>query len=362
MDWNAAIEKNREALKRVLAMLVAMAGLGGLSSPLAGEDGSARRGDLSAEAQRAKAEAEPLAEPGEGYFSGSRATLPRHLHRAVLSLLRPAEAAARRLIIVAARGIVVALPPARPRKPEPAQPILRNGIGTGIVMPRGFRSMAGLSRTAPRTLALPLFDRLPRWNARARGCERVSAHLDPRPDPAVSCPPRALVRRSDRRRASCPAARRARPRAGRLAARGKALRALAGCPPCCARARRRRRANRETQRRRPVSPRLASASRASARRPPVALQSGRPAAEEHPRRRRDPGACPRAGQLRAQPRHVMTPAAAFAERKERGRDQWPDCRDAGRGDDETRLSSPPRCGGEVASPELVEGRDGEGDL
>ena len=29
MDWNAAIEKNREALKRVLAMLVAMAGLAG---------------------------------------------------------------------------------------------------------------------------------------------------------------------------------------------------------------------------------------------------------------------------------------------------------------------------------------------
>ena len=26
MDWNAAIERNREALKRILAMLVAMAG------------------------------------------------------------------------------------------------------------------------------------------------------------------------------------------------------------------------------------------------------------------------------------------------------------------------------------------------
>jgi hypothetical protein len=61
MDWNAAIEKNREALKRVLTMLVAMAGLAG------------------------------------------GATLPRHLHRAVLRLLRPAEAAARRLVIVAAR-------------------------------------------------------------------------------------------------------------------------------------------------------------------------------------------------------------------------------------------------------------------
>lgn len=33
MDWNAAIEKNREALKRVLAMLVAMAGLRALHPP-----------------------------------------------------------------------------------------------------------------------------------------------------------------------------------------------------------------------------------------------------------------------------------------------------------------------------------------
>ena len=45
----------------------------------------------------------------------------------MLGLLRPAEAAVRRLIIVAARGLVVALPPARP--PKPARPILRNGIG-----------------------------------------------------------------------------------------------------------------------------------------------------------------------------------------------------------------------------------------
>ena len=29
MDWNLAIEKNREALKRILAALVAMAELGG---------------------------------------------------------------------------------------------------------------------------------------------------------------------------------------------------------------------------------------------------------------------------------------------------------------------------------------------
>ena len=33
MDWNLAIERNREALKRILAMLVAMAGLTGGPHP-----------------------------------------------------------------------------------------------------------------------------------------------------------------------------------------------------------------------------------------------------------------------------------------------------------------------------------------
>src|SRR5262245_41118278 len=105
MDGTVAIQSNIEALKRILAGLVAMAGLGCLSSPLAGEDGSARRGKAAA-----------LAEPGEG--SGSRPTLPRHLRLAILRLLRPAESAARRLIIAAARGFVVPLPPQRKPKPK----------------------------------------------------------------------------------------------------------------------------------------------------------------------------------------------------------------------------------------------------
>ena len=157
MDWNAAIENNREALKRVLAMLVAMAGLG------------------------------PRPEVREGE---PRRTLPRHLHRAVLGLLRPAEAAVRRLIIVAARGIIVALPPARPRKPKPTSTILRNGIGTGIVMPRGFRPGAGTA--AARTLALPLFDPLPRWGASPRpgpsGVPRISIPGLTRPFPVPRAP------------------------------------------------------------------------------------------------------------------------------------------------------------------------------
>jgi hypothetical protein len=151
MDWNAAIEKNREALKRILAALVAMAG---------------------------------LADGGAG-------TLSRHLHRAVLRLLRPAEAATRRLVIVAARGLVVTLPPSRPRKPKRTPTILRNGVGTGILMPPGVLLPpplkgeggahvsespsplwggvrgGGKSATA-RPLTLPLLDPLPRWKSRPR--------------------------------------------------------------------------------------------------------------------------------------------------------------------------------------------------
>jgi hypothetical protein len=92
MDWNAAIERHRDTLKCILAALVAMAGL-----------------------------------------ADGRATLPRHLHRAVMRLLRPAEAAARRLIIAQARGLVVALrarkkaamPPPRQAKlkPKPSRPL-----------------------------------------------------------------------------------------------------------------------------------------------------------------------------------------------------------------------------------------------
>src|SRR6478752_5922372 len=96
MDWQLAIEKNREALKRVLAMLVAMAGLSdfvtGGNAVMAGDHADRR---------------------------AAQATLPRHLHRFVLRLLRPAEAAARRLIIVAARGLVVELSPQRAAKPKP---------------------------------------------------------------------------------------------------------------------------------------------------------------------------------------------------------------------------------------------------
>ena len=142
MDGTAAISSNLEALKRILAGLVSMAGLG--PHPEVRAEGVPKR------------------------------TLPRHLHRAILRLLRPAEAAARRLIIAAAHGLVVVLPPAgKPsRKPATMEPLLRR-FGIAVVMSR-----ADLARTArilprsrgrgtaeggggggvPRTLTLPLFD------------------------------------------------------------------------------------------------------------------------------------------------------------------------------------------------------------
>jgi hypothetical protein len=69
MDWQLAIEKNREALLRIIAGLYAFAGL------------------------------------AEGAVA---AVLPRHVYRVLLRVLRPAESAVRRLIILAARGLVLA--------------------------------------------------------------------------------------------------------------------------------------------------------------------------------------------------------------------------------------------------------------
>src|SRR5262245_53274978 len=75
MDWAKAVEHNRIPLIRIVAALFAMIGLG---------EGRA---------------VEKLSWP---------------LYRAVLRVLRPAESAVRRLIVVAARGIVVKLAPTRP--------------------------------------------------------------------------------------------------------------------------------------------------------------------------------------------------------------------------------------------------------
>jgi hypothetical protein len=148
MDWNLAIERNREALKRILAMLLAMAGLGN------GHSAIASRQSESGPAQAADGSTTPdcLLPTAD-----CRILLPRHLYCAILRLLRPAESAARRLVIVMARGLAVTLPPIRPRKAKPTPTFLRKPGGTGILMPPCLMSSA---RPGLRTLALPLLDPL----------------------------------------------------------------------------------------------------------------------------------------------------------------------------------------------------------
>jgi hypothetical protein len=80
MDWARAIERNSEALKAIVETLFAMLGLDGTDVV---------------------------------------ARIPQSLHRAVLRLLRPAESAVRRLVVIAARGLVVKLAPSRPMQARP---------------------------------------------------------------------------------------------------------------------------------------------------------------------------------------------------------------------------------------------------
>ena len=82
-DWDLAIKRNSEALVEIVADLFAMLGL-----------------------------------VGEATVS----RLPWPAYRAVLRVLRPAESALRRLIVVAARGLVVKPVPSRSRPAGPVKP------------------------------------------------------------------------------------------------------------------------------------------------------------------------------------------------------------------------------------------------
>jgi hypothetical protein len=113
MDWATAIERNSEALKGIVAALFAMLGLVG---------------------------------------SATVTRIPQPLHRAVLRVLRPAESAMRRLVVIAARGLVVKLAPSR------AMPAGAIGTGSGhlrhslqLFDPRkNFESLRQHRRTAAR--------------------------------------------------------------------------------------------------------------------------------------------------------------------------------------------------------------------
>jgi hypothetical protein len=84
MDWARAIERNSEALKGIVAALFAMLGLAG---------------------------------------EATVARIPQPLHRTVLRVLKSAESAVRRLVVIAARGLVV--------KPAPSRPMPAGAFGQG---------------------------------------------------------------------------------------------------------------------------------------------------------------------------------------------------------------------------------------
>jgi hypothetical protein len=86
LDWARAIERNSEALKGIVATLIAMLGLDGTDAMV---------------------------------------RLPHSLHRAVLRVLQPAESALRRLIVIVARELVVKLATTRA---FPARPIIGKGL------------------------------------------------------------------------------------------------------------------------------------------------------------------------------------------------------------------------------------------
>ncbi|WP_223476321.1 hypothetical protein [Oricola indica] len=81
MNWPLAIERNRDALLRIVAMLFTLAGIDG---------------------------------------NGAVATLPRHMRNHLLRMLRPAESAVRRLVVIVARNLKYALPAARSDAPARA--------------------------------------------------------------------------------------------------------------------------------------------------------------------------------------------------------------------------------------------------
>jgi hypothetical protein len=103
MDWALAIRRNREALLRIVAALFLLVGL-------------------------------PDDEP-----AGNSHTLPRHLHAYARRILRAAEAAIRRLVVIAAREIEV--------QPRPGGDGLRPD----------FAALRNAGLNAPAALCIPAF-------------------------------------------------------------------------------------------------------------------------------------------------------------------------------------------------------------
>jgi len=131
--WDKAVQRNRAALLRIVAVLFAYAGL---------DEGGADE-------------------------------VPRRVWRMVLRLLRPAESAARRLIVVAARNIEVAPPKPRPEKPLTGiERLVAAGVLTfhevnfGLACAPRPQAPAAPENPAPRIPAFPLTDPPRRFDPR----------------------------------------------------------------------------------------------------------------------------------------------------------------------------------------------------
>ncbi|MEX0954379.1 MAG: hypothetical protein WDZ83_04100 [Rhizobiaceae bacterium] len=123
MDWALAISRNREALERILAALFSLVGLENDQSAMAsGRWGSTQAADC-------------------------RILLPRHLHAHVLRILRAAESAIRRLVVIAARDVAVKLRPG----------------GEGLRRDFGWKGQDEASPVAIRIPAFALLDPLKKY-------------------------------------------------------------------------------------------------------------------------------------------------------------------------------------------------------
>ena len=132
MDWDGIIERNAERLVAVLTELFAMAGFG----------------------------------------RGGTALMPRHVLPGLLALLRPAESALRRLIVIAARGIVVKL---------------RNG-GVSRAFPKGTAFERDTERVAAFCLIDPLKRFAPQWLEPEAAAPQVMAQAMAQDGPRISVP------------------------------------------------------------------------------------------------------------------------------------------------------------------------------
>jgi hypothetical protein len=134
INWPRAIERNRDALRRIVAMLFVMAGLAD--------------GEMAA-------------------------VLPRHLRNHVMRILRPAEAAFRRLVIIAARDLVVEiLRSASPANGQPggagAKPCPTGWVVIGPPSNPAADPERASAKAATAIPAFPLLDPLKRFDFQRR--------------------------------------------------------------------------------------------------------------------------------------------------------------------------------------------------